>query len=72
MGGGHGHEEGIATDTEGVEGNGAPPESVPDMYKAFDGSALMAIGTPSFADSTLKVKRAVYQACCSKNTSGRA
>ncbi|KAI0295000.1 hypothetical protein BC826DRAFT_1104466 [Russula brevipes] len=45
MGDGHGHEEGIVTDTERVEGNGAPPESVSDMYKAFDGSALMAIGT---------------------------
>ena len=28
------------------EGEGSPTESVPDMYKAFDGSALMAIGMP--------------------------
>ena len=28
------------------EGEGSPAKSVPDMYKAFDGSALMAIGMP--------------------------
>jgi hypothetical protein len=26
----------------------SPEESAPDMYKALDGSALMAIGTPFF------------------------
>jgi len=32
------------------EGKGAPSESVPDMYRALDGSALMAIGTSILAD----------------------
>ncbi|KAH9964197.1 hypothetical protein BC827DRAFT_56656 [Russula dissimulans] len=31
-------------DAEGGERKGSPSESVLDMYKAFDGSALMAIG----------------------------
>ena len=32
------------------EGKGAPSERVPDMYRALDGSALMAIGTSILAD----------------------
>jgi len=37
---------GEGRDAEGGERKGSPLESVLDMYKAFDGSALMAIGTP--------------------------
>jgi len=38
-------EESIVKGQEKGEGEGSPAKSVPDMYKAFDGSALMAIGT---------------------------
>ena len=38
-------EGGLARNRRWDEGKGAPSESVPDMYRAFDGSALMAIGT---------------------------
>jgi hypothetical protein len=38
-------EESIVKGQEKGEGEGLPAKSVPDMYKAFDGSALMAIGT---------------------------
>jgi hypothetical protein len=37
-------EKSILKDQEMNEGEGSPTKSVPDMYKAFDGSALMAIG----------------------------
>ena len=39
------------------EGKGATPESVPDMYKALDGSALVAIGTSILADCTREAER---------------
>jgi hypothetical protein len=39
-------EKSILKDQERSEGEGSPTKSVPDMYKAFDGSALMAIGAP--------------------------
>jgi hypothetical protein len=41
-------EESIVKDRERGEGKNSPPESVPDMYMALDGSALMAIGTPIY------------------------
>jgi hypothetical protein len=39
-------EKSILKGQEMNEGEGSLTKSVPDMYKAFDGSALMAIGTP--------------------------
>lgn len=39
--------EGTVKDREEGEGKCSPSESVPDMYRALDGSALMAIGTPN-------------------------
>jgi hypothetical protein len=41
---------GLAKNRRWSEGKGAPSESVPDMYRALDGSALMAIGTSILAD----------------------
>lgn len=38
--------ESTVKDREAGEGKCLPSESVPDMYRALDGSALMAIGTP--------------------------
>jgi hypothetical protein len=43
--------EGTVKDREEGEGKCSPSESVPDMYRALDGSALMAIGTPIFLGS---------------------
>jgi len=43
-------EGGVAKNRGWDEERGAPSESVPDMYRALDGSALMAIGTPIFVD----------------------
>ena len=40
-------EKSILKGQERSEGEGSLAKSVPDMYKAFDGSALMAIGTPT-------------------------
>jgi hypothetical protein len=37
--------DGVIKDRGVGEGKGTPSEDVPDMYRAFDGSALMAIGT---------------------------
>jgi len=39
-------EKSILKGQERSEGEGFTTKSVPDMYRAFDGSALMAIGTP--------------------------
>lgn len=39
-------EKSILKGQEMNEGEGSSTKSVPDMYKALDGSALMAIGTP--------------------------
>jgi hypothetical protein len=39
-------EKSILKGQERSEGELSPTKSVPDMYKAFEGSALMAIGTP--------------------------
>lgn len=45
--GGEGHrKEGTAKGRERGERKCSPSESVPNMYRALDGSALMAIGTP--------------------------
>ena len=41
--------EGAAKDRERGKDKCRPSESVPNMYRALDGSALMAIGTPMFA-----------------------
>lgn len=38
-------EKSILKSQERSEGEGSLAKGVPDMYKAFDGSALMAIGT---------------------------
>ena len=38
-------ERDILKGQERSEGDGSLTKSVPDMYKAFDGSALMALGT---------------------------
>jgi len=38
------HHEGVVKDSGVDKGKGTPSESVPDMYRAFDGPALMAIG----------------------------
>lgn len=43
--------EGTVKDREKGEGKCSPSENVPDMYRALDGSALMAIGTPIFLGS---------------------
>jgi hypothetical protein len=53
---------------ERSEGEGSPTKSVPDMYKAFDGSALMAIGTPHVYWTILHPKlNDVTQVCYSKS-----
>ena len=44
--------EDTVQDRLGSEGKGPCPENAPDMYKALDGSALMAIGTLVFANFT--------------------
>lgn len=43
-------EGGLAKNRRRSEGKGAPSENVPNMYRALDGSALMAIGTSILAD----------------------
>jgi len=43
-------EGGLAKNRGWHDERGAPSESVPDMYRALDGSALMAIGTSTLAD----------------------
>ena len=65
-------EEGVVKDRGKNEGKGATLESVPGMYKALDGSALVAIGTSILADCTREAERGVHQACCSKNTYRRS
>lgn len=50
------YDEGVVRGREKGEEN-TSPESLPDMYKAFDGSALMAIGTSIFTDSRLEAER---------------
>ena len=40
----------VKVDREGGDGKGSTTESIPDMYNALDGSALMAIGTPIVVD----------------------
>ena len=59
---------GLAGKRGSYEGRGSPSESVPDMYRALDGSALMAIGTSILAGCIARDEREVYQACCSKST----
>jgi len=60
-------EESIVKGQERGKGGGSPAKSVPDMYKAFDGSALMAIG-PSPLLKILHTKLIeVTQVCCSKS-----
>jgi hypothetical protein len=61
-------EKSILKDQERSEGEGSSAKGVPDMYKVFDGSALMAIGTPHLRRITLRPKlNDVTQVCCSKN-----
>ena len=59
-------EKSIIEDQERSDGEGSPAKSVPDMYKAFDGSALMAIGTPHLHRKILRLNN-VTQVCYSKS-----
>jgi hypothetical protein len=60
-------EKSILKGQERGEGEGSSSKSVPDMYKAFDGSALMAIGTPRLCEIILRPKfNHVTQVCYSK------
>jgi hypothetical protein len=61
-------EKSIFKAQEGNEGESSSAKSVSDMYKAFDGSALMAIGTPHLYRIILRPKlNDVTQVCCSKS-----
>jgi 5-hydroxyisourate hydrolase-like protein (transthyretin family) len=61
-------EKSILKGQERSEGEGSLTKSVPDMYKAFDGSGLMAIGTPHLQRITLRAKlNDVTQVCYSKS-----
>lgn len=61
-------EKSIFKGQEGNEGDSSSTKSVPDMYKAFDGSALMAIGTPHLHRIILCPKlNDVTQVCYSKS-----
>ena len=61
-------EKGVLKGQERSEGEASPAKSVvPDMYKAFDGSALMAIGTPLVHGIILRPKlNNITQVCYSK------
>ena len=61
-------EKSIFKGQEGNEGEISSMKSVPDMYKAFDGSALMAIGTPHLYRTVLRPKlNDITQVCYSKS-----
>jgi hypothetical protein len=61
-------EKSVLKGQERSEGEDSPTKSVPDMYKAFDGSALMAIGTPHVHRIILCLKlNDVTQVCYSKS-----
>ena len=61
-------EKSILKGQERSEDEGSPTKSVPDMYKALDGSALMAIGTPHLHRIILRPKsNDVSQVCYSKS-----
>ena len=60
-------EKSILKGQERGEGEGSLAKGVPDMYKAFDGSALMAIGTTHLHRTILCPKlNDVTQVCYSK------
>lgn len=62
-------------DEEFVKGRGvgegkctsSDSEDVPDMYRAFDGPALMAIGTSIPSHAVIATQRSFHQACYSKS-----
>ena len=61
-------EKRILKDQERSEGEGPPAKNVPDMYKAFDGSALMAIGAPHLHGIILRPKsNGLTQECYSRS-----
>jgi hypothetical protein len=61
-------EKSILKGQERSKGEGSLTKSVPDMYKAFDGSALMAIGTPHLYRMILSPKlNDVTKVCYSKS-----
>ena len=59
-------EKSIIKDQERSEGEGSPAKSVQDMYKVFDRSTLMAVGTPHLHRKILHLKD-VTQVCYSKS-----
>jgi hypothetical protein len=61
-------EKSVLEGQERAEGEGLLTKSVPDMYKAFDGSALMAIGTLHLCRIILRPKLNDFtQVCYSKS-----
>ena len=61
-------EKSILKGQERSKGQGSPTKSVPEMYKAFDGSALMAIGTPHLHMMILRpMLNNAMQVCYSKS-----
>jgi len=62
------HDEGVVKGRGVGERKGTPSEDVPDMYRTFDGPALMAIGTSIPLLLPKVERRSFYQACFSKST----
>lgn len=62
------YEKSVLKGQERSEGEGSLAKSVPEMYKAFDGSALMAIGTPHLYRIILRLRlNGIAQVCYSKS-----